>query len=94
MDKRNIESRHPDSGSVWQKKNTENNHLKIVSESLLKMAQWFSFFLLLFEIHRSACRDRMKEQQIRRLGPFDGETAKFWGFLSVPVGHETTTREH
>jgi hypothetical protein len=75
--------------------NTKNNHLKIVVESLLQMAQWFPFFSFFYlKSIDPHVGDRMKEQQIQRVGPFDGETAKSWGFLSVPVGHETATREH
>jgi hypothetical protein len=39
--------------------------------------------------------DRMKEQQIQRVGPFDGQTEKVCGsFYLFSMDYETAIREH
>jgi hypothetical protein len=54
---------------------------------------FFSFFYLKsIDPHVG---DRMKEQQIQRVGPFDGQTEKVSGsFYLFSIDYETAIREH
>jgi hypothetical protein len=94
VDKRNIASRHPDSGSVL----TKTRKTKILKLLLKVSCRWrsgsfFSFFYLKsIDPHVG---DRMKEQQIQRVGPFDGQTEKVSGsFYLFSIDYETAIREH